>query len=75
MAIALGLTEYEFLLYKAYFPMATIATLFARHEAKARIQQHDKLKLASENIRREHKSIGTVLTFFLFVQTNAPSEK
>ena len=52
---------------KSIKPIFHLATLFARREAKTRIQQRDLLKLAGEKIRREQ--VGTVPTF-LSVRAN-----
>ena len=43
-------------------PIFHLATLFARREAKTRIQQRDWLKLVGEKIRREQ--VETVPTLF-----------
>ena len=54
-------------------PIFHLTTLFARCEAKTRIQQRDWSKLVGEKNSREQ--VGIVPTFFLFARTNSPSGK
>ena len=58
---------FKILSSSSFKPIFHLAALFARREAKTRIQPRDWLKLAGEKIR--HKQVGSVPTF-LSVRAN-----